>query len=197
MHELRDEAEPTLRELVRAPLARRSRHRRRLQDGKRTRSSKCIARRSASRCCIPTIRTSSRLRATIGRRMRGCRSPISTTSKRSPISSTSSRGRFHERALRLGGRPRARGRPLRSLRRRKSRRVARRAAAARVGRATAAHGLRERGDQRAAGNRGGSRSQGTRAADALRRGGRCVGTARRREGRIDLGRSSRARTRSR
>ena len=37
--------------------------------------------------------------------------------------------------------------------------------------------------QRAAGDRGGGRGQSARAADALRRGGRCVGTAGRREGR--------------
>ena len=161
MHELRDEPEPTLAALS-APLARRSRHCRRVQvressedrsasqrggkpllypDDPNIRASRCPANSNAS---IPSVDLNDieAIADLIDRFAQPFHHDLDLA---------------HRDGRRPSGRPRACGRTFGSVRRREGRGAARWPAAAAMGGGSAPENLRKRGDQRAGGHRGGSR----------------------------------------
>ena len=90
MHELRGAPEPTLEELVGADEPGRSAAGRGLQAASPSRRSRCTGRRSASRCSIPTIRTSSR-----SPRTSRCAAPLPLL----PLGDAGGGRRFHPRTI--------------------------------------------------------------------------------------------------
>ena len=122
MHELRGAARAVVRGAAAAPLAVRPADRRGLQ-ARADPEARSLARRApASRCCIRTIRTSSRSQA-MRRSRRGCRCSISTTMRARWRRSSSRTWSSHEQGTALGrrsARRAARGARSRSPRSRRS-----------------------------------------------------------------------------